>query len=752
MRNQEKNLLNFIRYIPILVTLIISIIVIGILINEQKREVEEQKINIEKQFLEDEKERIKTDITTVYTYAKLLKSTSEEELRLDLKSKINNIHKIMTNIYINNKDKKSKYEIIKQIKEAVDTIRFNNGNGYFSIHTLEGINILHPVIKSYEGTSVLNRIDAKGTYTVQKAINIVKTKGEGFFNWYSKKPNGGEKEFEKIGVVKKFEPYNLMITTGAFKDDFEISLKNKMLNYISKLEFKNNGYAFIIKFNGDVLYHPSEKAINGNIFKEKRFIHIKKIYEDLILKKGTDIGDYLFIEPKVVEGKDTKDIKITYAKRIDDWEWIIATNFKLSDVNNFIENMNNIEEKKYEKYKNDIIFYGLIFTIFIIIISYFIAKLLEKEFLKYKNKIEEEKETILLSQKIAKLGTWTYNIESKESNFSEEVQKMFGIKKIKDSNFINYLKKVLHKDDLNRVIEAFKNTIENQKDYNQIYRIYRPNNEIRWISSKASLSKDKKIIKVVSQDITELKELELDKKQKDEILYQQSKMAAMGEMLGNIAHQWRQPLSTISTASTGAKLQKEMNCLSDEQLNSALTAINDSAQYLSQVIEDFRGFFNPTNNEIKEFDISNTLSKTLKLVSSQFSAKDIEIIQNIESYKLLSVENKMIQVLINILNNARDALIIKEKQRRLLFINIYKKDDISYIEILDNAGGIKKDIINKVFEPYFTTKHKSQGTGIGLYMSQDIITNHLNGIIFVSNEKYTYEGKDYKGAKFTIKI
>ena len=753
MKAQVKRLLRIIRFTPIFIILILSTLSIIILINEQKKEIEEEKKNIEKQFLLTEKERIKSDITTVYTYSKLLINSAEDELRKDLKSKINNVYKIMSNIYIKNKDKKSKDEIIEQIKDAVDTIRYNDGDGYFAIHTLEGMNILQPVNRSYEGTNIFYRKDSKGSYPIQKAIKIAKTKGEGFFNWYFLKPSGGElKEFEKFGIVKKFEPYGLIITTGIYREDFENNLKNKMLNYISQIKYTNNGYVFIIAFNGDVIYHPSKKAKNANIFNEKRFAHMSSMYKDLILKKGTDLEDFFLINPKVVEGIDTRETKITYSKRIDDWKWVIATNFKLSDANNIIKEMKIKEEKKYEYYKKEILFYGMILTVVLIIISFFVSKLLEKEFLKYKNKIEEEKDKLLLSQRVAKVGDWQYDLNTNKSYFSEEVKKMFGIREVKDNIFVDYLRKVLHKEDLDRVMNAFKNTIETGEDYYQIYRIYRPNNDIRWISSKATLDKDKKWIKGVSQDITELKVLELDKIKKDELVYQQSKMAAMGEMLGNIAHQWRQPLSTISTASTGTKLQKEMNCLSDEQLYSSLTTINNSAQYLSQTIDDFRGFFNPNNNKIKEFDITDTFTRTLKLISAQFNAKNIEIIEDIKSQKLSSIENELIQVLINILNNSRDALITKEKGKRLLFINTYVKEKNLHIEILDNAGGIQKDIIDRIFEPYFTTKHKSQGTGIGLYMSQDIISNHLNGSLSVSNENFVYEDVNYIGARFTIEI
>ena len=247
-------------------------------------------------------------------------------------------------------------------------------------------------------------------------------------------------------------------------------------------------------------------------------------------------------------------------------------------------------------------------------------------------------------------------------------------------------------------------------------------------------------------------EYEDNKRKHEHLLIQQSKMAAMGEMLANIAHQWRQPLSTISTSATGAKLQKEMDCLSDSQLYDTFTTINNSAQYLSKTIDDFRDFFNPTNNKMSEFKISELFDKTLNIISSQFNAKDIEIIKNIDELTLLSIENELIQVLINILNNAKDALEKVESKRRLIFINVYKNNDEINIEIKDNANGIATDIIDRIFEPYFTTKHKSQGTGIGLYMSEEIVKNHLNGMLTVSNESYIYENINYVGAKFTIKF
>jgi len=243
-----------------------------------------------------------------------------------------------------------------------------------------------------------------------------------------------------------------------------------------------------------------------------------------------------------------------------------------------------------------------------------------------------------------------------------------------------------------------------------------------------------------------------ENRSKTKLLSEQSKMASLGEMLGNIAHQWRQPLSVISSAATGSKLQKEMEMLEDKDFYRAMDSINNSAQYLSQTIEDFRGFFNPNNIKIREIEISKTIKKVLNIVNSQFAAKNIKIIKNINNITLKSIENELIQVLINILNNSKDALLDKEAENKLIFIKTYKKDDILCIEVLDNAGGIKDDVIDKVFEPYFTTKHQAKGTGIGLYMSHDIVINHLKGNITVSNENFIYEDVNYIGAKFTIEI
>ena len=263
-------------------------------------------------------------------------------------------------------------------------------------------------------------------------------------------------------------------------------------------------------------------------------------------------------------------------------------------------------------------------------------------------------------------------------------------------------------------------------------------------------SNDKPIYYVASfLDITKQKLIEEKLTQKDELLIQQSKMAQMGEMLENIAHQWRQPLSVITTSATGVKLQQDFKMLTDEQLKSALDSIVKAAEHLSITIDDFRNFYK-NDKEKKLFNVKNAVEKSLTLISSKFKNEAIEIELKLDDIEIYGFENELIQVFINILNNAKDELEKKESQCKLIQISTIKKDGQIQILFQDNAGGIKKEFLNHIFESHFTTKEED-GTGIGLYMSK-LIIDKMHGEIKASNETIVYKDETYNGAKFSINI
>jgi len=250
-------------------------------------------------------------------------------------------------------------------------------------------------------------------------------------------------------------------------------------------------------------------------------------------------------------------------------------------------------------------------------------------------------------------------------------------------------------------------------------------------------------------NISKQKEQELLIKEKEMFIIQQSKMAAMGEMLENIAHQWRQPLSVISTAATGILVEKEFGISKEPVEIERLTLINESAQFLSQTIDDFRNFFKP-KKEKEKFYIKDAINKSLNIVNSKFKNRNIQIIKNIDNIEIMGYENEFIQVMMNILNNARDVLEEQNINERFVFIDVLMKDNQLMITLKDTGNGIREDIIDKIFDPYFTTKHKSQGTGIGLYMSEEIIRKHMKGSLTVKNSTFEYNDKKYTGAMFSI--
>jgi signal transduction histidine kinase len=224
----------------------------------------------------------------------------------------------------------------------------------------------------------------------------------------------------------------------------------------------------------------------------------------------------------------------------------------------------------------------------------------------------------------------------------------------------------------------------------------------------------------------------------------------MGEMIGNIAHQWRQPLSVISTSASGIKVQKEYGILEDSFLFEACDAIDKNTQYLSQTIDDFRNFIKGDRLK-KRVSAQELIESFTHLIEASAKSHEIKIIQNIQKdFIFEGYENELKQCFMNIYNNSKDILKEKKLDQKLFIIEITEKKSKVIFSFQDNGGGIPKEVFPNIFDPYFTTKHKSQGTGLGLSMTYNLITQGMGGDIKASNEEFEVDGKKYRGAKFKI--
>jgi len=223
----------------------------------------------------------------------------------------------------------------------------------------------------------------------------------------------------------------------------------------------------------------------------------------------------------------------------------------------------------------------------------------------------------------------------------------------------------------------------------------------------------------------------LKNREKDKQLFYQSRLAQMGEMISMIAHQWRQPLASISAVIISIKFKAQMNQLDKEFILQKMESLMNYTQYLSHTIDDFREFFKPTKQkELVSFE--EIMQSVLDIIGVSLKNRGIELSMKIEyKDKFLVFSNELKQVILNLIKNAEDVLSETNLKHKKINIKIYKKENIIF-EIEDNGGGIKEDISDKIFEPYFSTKDKN-GTGIGLYMSKMIVQKHLNGELIFQN-------------------
>jgi signal transduction histidine kinase len=237
-----------------------------------------------------------------------------------------------------------------------------------------------------------------------------------------------------------------------------------------------------------------------------------------------------------------------------------------------------------------------------------------------------------------------------------------------------------------------------------------------------------------------------------QLIQQQAKLALMGEMIHNIAHQWRQPLAAIANKSSYLQLMEQTGEMSSDILMENTEEILDITEQMSQTINDFMNFFK-TNKTFELIPISTIINDTEKIIKETFNKHRIKL--NVEynqsNLKITTIISELRQILLNILTNAKDQIVIQSSKNKSNddfsgLVNITVTDDIlkihdreieaCRIDILDNGGGIDQIIIDRVFEPYFTTKKGNQGTGIGLYMSKVIIEEHLGGKVSVNNNKF----------------
>jgi signal transduction histidine kinase len=287
--------------------------------------------------------------------------------------------------------------------------------------------------------------------------------------------------------------------------------------------------------------------------------------------------------------------------------------------------------------------------------------------------------------------------------------------------------------------------IENYK-YELINLVNKQNEELSEFNKNLGKSIQEKINELheLNQELHKSVEDEKEKNSiKDQFLFKQSRQAMMGEMIGMIAHQWKQPLSSMNIALNSLEIAKQFETLTDEMFEQNIEKMKKTIEFLVQTMDQFRNFFKE-DKEKKDVPIISLIEEGISYIEHQLSIKNISVNIDCRTQRVVSVHaNELIQVFMNIINNAKDAFLSKNIESAQIDIECYEQDNDVVIDIMDNAGGIPADVIDNLFNPYFSTKGQD-GTGLGLYMSKIIVEEHSDGRITAKNNE--------KGAIFTIKI
>ena len=323
--------------------------------------------------------------------------------------------------------------------------------------------------------------------------------------------------------------------------------------------------------------------------------------------------------------------------------------------------------------------------------------------------------TFVMISLIIIIALWMSNyISSKIKNL------LIGTEKFSNQEF-NYRIKVSSEDEIGQLEKSFN---EMALKIDELIKYEKTLNE----------SLEKKVEEEVSK-----------RREQEQLLIQQSKLASMGEMIGNIAHQWRQPLNALGLILQNIKFSYDMEELNDEFMDRSIEKANSITTKMSTTIDDFRNFYKP--NKSKElFNLDEVIERTISLVDSSYKNYGIELIKNNgnKDIRIFGYEGEFSQVILNLLANAKDALLENNVENKKVIIDVHQENNFINISIKDNAKGIPIEIIDKIFEPYFSTKEEGKGSGIGLYMSKTIIENNMDGKILVNNIE--------NGVEFLIKI
>ncbi|OUR71674.1 histidine kinase [Arcobacter sp. 31_11_sub10_T18] len=722
--NEEQSVQKFTLLSSTIIIFIVATVMGLILIQTEFGNFKTHINNFEKALIEQAKFNVKTSVENLKNDIIFDELSILNNKKLRIKSQSIIAYNLASSLYSQTMHL-GKEKQIEIIKFAINDISEKQNDIHYFILDTNGVLLLNSENHNDENENFIDFKDINGKSFITQMI-MANDQTQNYLEYFWYKPQSSITA-KKVTYTRHLKELGLIIGSGSFMEERSSALKNRILQKITNQKYTDDEYVFIYKINS--LNNITKQS---ELFIEK---HIKSNESELKavdqLLKDTNYKGNEFIHYE-------NDIKLVYATYISHLRYFIAVGTDLTNIHKLVANEKDTSLNNLYKNIFNLVVIITVMTLIFFIFSLLFTKKIAAIFKKYKQNVIQNEEK--------------YHLLFNHSNDAFIISQLDEKNKAKIINWnktamtvsFYFNNELLDKDIFEMFIDLKLEEILNDDSFFKTVKMKTKLGEIKTIELNAITyeNENQRLLFTSLRDITERTLLKEDKIKQEKILIQKSKMAAMGEMIGNIAHQWRQPLSQISGLFFDIENAYNYKELNKTYLKDRVNEANDLVEYMSKTIDDFRNFFNP-NAKLELFLIQDAVDNAVKIVGStlSFHNMDIEILID-EDVKINGYKNEYSQAVLNIISNAKDILL--EREIKTPQIKIYlDKNQKNKLYIEDNAGGIPEDIIDKIFDPYFTTKFE-YGTGIGLYMTKLIIENKMNGTINVTNSS--------KGAVFTIEI
>ncbi len=714
-------------------------------------------------YLGNYKNLLKTQVDTAISYIEYQKARVEPRLRQSIEGRVNEAHAVALNIFNQYRDKRTKAEIQDMVKDALRPIRFYKGRGYYFAFNLEGINVLYGGKSEMEQQDMLPVQGAAGEYVVRDMLDIVTSKGEGFYRYTWTKPNQ-EGLFPKIAFVKLFAPFGWGLGTGEYLDDVESDIQKEVIEFIEKLRFGEDGYVFVGRWDGVSLTRPAK----DRNMREVTDSNGTKIVQEMIrLAKGGS-GYLEYVMPKFQDKKPAP--KLSYAVGIPEWKWYVGTGIYIDEIDAAVA----LKKKEMEQgiavdlVKISLILAGIV--AFLFVLTLYVSRNTKKNldaFTTFFEKAGYEQKTIDPgAMHYAELQHLACSANSmvKARNLAEQElirahtvlktileRSPFGVAVIGRDRKIRWVNHYVSElagaadaaDLIGKECEAYLcSALENacpildkHQEVDNSERILRRRDgrEIPILKSVIEIEMNgEPVLLETFMDISERKQAEQEKARLEARLQQAQKMESIGSLAGGIAHD----LNNILFPITGLSEMLLDEIPADAPSRESLDQILKSARRGSDLVKQILAFSRQSNPRKLPIRIQPILKEVLSLFRATIPI-NIEITSRINpDCGMVSADPVQVhQIAMNLITNAYHAVeenggaieIGLEEARfdeAVLFDRIMKSGQYACITISDTGPGIDPELIHKIFEPYFTTKPQGKGTGLGLSVVHGIVKQH----------------------------